>query len=86
MICPIHHTHFGRGFAGRGRRRCYECERTRPMIPEDCTLVAIDTGHGYQLEVRDGDHMLAILAWPESWPEIVSPSHLTVAGFKILPA
>ena len=56
------------------------------MIPEDCTLVAIDTGHGYQLEVRDGDHTLAILAWPESWPEVVSPAYLTVAGFKILPA
>lgn len=31
MICPIHKTHFGKGFAGRGRRRCYECERTKPM-------------------------------------------------------
>lgn len=31
MICPIHKTHFGRGFAGRGRRRCYECERNQPM-------------------------------------------------------
>ena len=29
MICPIHKTHFGRGFAGRGRRRCYECERNQ---------------------------------------------------------
>lgn len=25
--CDIHQRHFGRGFAGRGRRRCYECER-----------------------------------------------------------
>ena len=31
MICPIHKTHFGRGFAGRGRRRCYECERNQTM-------------------------------------------------------
>ena len=27
--CDIHKTHFGKGFAGRGRRRCYECERTQ---------------------------------------------------------
>ena len=31
MICPIHKTHFGRGFAGRGRHRCYECERKQTM-------------------------------------------------------
>ena len=31
MICPIHKTHFGRGFAGRGRRRCYDCERNQTM-------------------------------------------------------
>ena len=56
------------------------------MIPEGCTLAAIDTGNGYQLEVRDGKHTIAILDWPASWPEIVTPAYLTVAGFEILPA
>lgn len=25
--CHIHQKHFGKGFFGRGRRRCYQCER-----------------------------------------------------------
>ena len=33
MLCPIHKTHFGKGFAGRGRRRCYECERSKMDEP-----------------------------------------------------
>ena len=65
----------------RGRAR-----KEPTVIPEGCTLAAIDTGNGYQLEVRDGKHTIAILEWPASWPEIVSPAYLTVAGFEILPA
>jgi hypothetical protein len=56
-------------------------------MPESCRLVAIDTGEGYALEVQDSTgETIAELAWPESWPDIVSPAYLTVAGFKILPA
>ena len=56
-------------------------------MPEGCILIAVDTGEGYSLEVQDtGGKTIAELAWPESWPERVSPAYLTVAGFTILPA
>lgn len=59
----------------------------RGKTPEGCTLVAVDTGEGYALEVLDGSgNTIAELAWPESWPAVVSPTYLTVAGFSIRPA
>ena len=55
--------------------------------PENCTLVAVATGDGYMLAVEDENRqVVAELAWPESWPTIVTPAYLTVAGFKIVPA
>ena len=55
--------------------------------PESCTLCAVDDGGCYVLEVLDSKgRVIAYLDWPKSWPEIVSPSYLTVAGFKIVPA
>lgn len=55
--------------------------------PESCILVAVDTGGGYLLGVEDSrGNTVAELAWPESWPQTVSPDYLRVAGFKILPA
>ena len=56
-------------------------------MPEGCILIAVDTGGGYSLEVQaPNGKTIAELAWPDSWPEIVTPAYLTVAGFKILPA
>ena len=26
-FCPIHKCYFGKGFGGRGKRRCYQCEK-----------------------------------------------------------
>lgn len=54
---------------------------------DSCTLVAVDTGEGYSLEVMaPNGQTVCELAWPESWPTTVTPAYLTVAGFKILPA
>ena len=55
MICPIHKTHFGRGFAGRGRRRCYECERNAMgEAPFEFLLNRLD-GNGANVAVRQAD-------------------------------
>jgi len=38
--------------------------------PEDCELVAHDTGDGWALSVEDTNHdSICHLKWPESWPE-----------------
>lgn len=54
-------------------------------VPENCVLVAYDTGDGWYLGVRNGKGKeIAMLAWPESWPESMSPAQLKEFGFKVI--
>lgn len=52
--------------------------------PEGCKLVAHNTGDGWALTVQDqnGD-TVAMLEWPESWPEIMNADQIREAGFRI---
>lgn len=53
--------------------------------PEGCYLTAHDTGDGWSLEVRDyHGNLLGYLAWPESWPEVLSAAELREKGFGIV--
>ena len=52
--------------------------------PEGCRLVACHDGEGWGLEVHDRDgKFVAMLAWPEEWPESVDATFLTNAGFEV---
>ena len=54
--CDIHQKHFGKGFAGRGRRRCYECERTTMgEAPFDFLMNRLD-GNGAVVTIHQSDH------------------------------
>ena len=66
-----------------------EVKAMRRDVPEGCTLTAVHTGDGWALEVsfpekheRHGE-AVAMLAWPESWPEWVDTDFLTKAGFEV---
>lgn len=54
-------------------------------VPENCKLIALHTGDGWHLAVenQDGDE-IAILAWPESWPGIMTDDDLTKCGFEVV--
>ena len=55
--------------------------------PEGCVLVAVRDAEGWCLTVEDADgEEVAMLAWPETWPERVGPEYMHVAGFKVVPA
>lgn len=58
-------------------------------IPEECKLIAVHTGDGWSLEVHQNagdidDELVAYLAWPKQWPEIVSSKQLEVMGFEVV--
>jgi hypothetical protein len=57
------------------------------LCPEGCILVAVRDADGWCLtvETTDGEEV-AMLAWPETWPERVGPEYMHVAGFKVVPA
>ena len=57
------------------------------MIPEGCKLVAVMDGHGSSAEwglcVEDENgKTVAMLRWPEFWPEKVKKRDLERFGFK----
>ena len=58
----------------------------RPPVPEACVLTAHYTGDGWLLavETHDLDDVVAILDWPESWPERMTDKELMLFGFKIV--
>lgn len=55
------------------------------FTPEDCKLVAHNTGDGWYLGVQTKDYEdICSLKWPDSWPETVSTAFLKTAGFEIV--
>jgi len=54
------------------------------MIPENCKLIAHWTGEGWYLAVQDRGRDIAILAYPEAWPESVDSNWLHANGFEIV--
>ena len=54
--------------------------------PEACVLTAHYTGDGWMLavELPDFSDVVAILDWPESWPEEITEKELIMYGFKIV--
>lgn len=53
--------------------------------PEDCCLVAHDTGEGWALTVEDSSHeTIAYLAWPTSFGESQTAAELQAKGFIIV--
>ena len=54
-------------------------------VPEQCTLVAVHTGDAWHLAVEDcnGDE-IAVLGWPNSWPETMVTAELKAAGFEVV--
>lgn len=58
--------------------------------PEGCTLLAVDTGEGWELEVgyplghENEGEAVALLAWPPSWPEQMTSAKLTEFGFEVV--
>ena len=63
-----------------------ECPACRAVNapPEGCKLLAVWGGDGWCLEVLDPttNGCLAILEWPDSWPEIMTADQLRKAGFE----
>jgi hypothetical protein len=54
-------------------------------IPEDCKLIAHWTGDGWYLAVQNAQgEDIAILAWPDQWPEKMTENALNLAGFQIV--
>ena len=53
--------------------------------PDGCVLQAVDTGDGWCLEVANPatEECVALLAWPESWPETVTAKQVAEFGFEI---
>lgn len=53
--------------------------------PEGCVLQAVDTGDGWYLEVANPatEECVALLAWPESWPETITAKQVAEFGFEI---
>jgi len=99
MICPIHRTHFGRGFAGKGRRRCYQCERENmtELDPEKITAqqrfnrVQEDLGLIYSRlketadELQDSrSEVAALKAQIGAVPEDVHPARATPAQLSLI--
>ena len=73
-----------------GKHACVPCMREqceinlRKRTPEGCVLEAADTGDGWSLEVRASDGpLVAILAWPETWPVNVTRDKLIRSGFEV---
>lgn len=55
------------------------------MIPENCKLVAAWSGDGWSLEVHnEAGNAVAILAWPEAWPEKLTNEQLEERGFDVV--
>ncbi len=53
--------------------------------PEDCCLVAHDTGDGWALAVEDTSHeIIAYLTWPSSFGESQTAAELQSKGFIIV--
>jgi len=53
-------------------------------IPEGCTLVAISTGDGWELDVRDLEgEVVAMLAWPKAFGDEKTTEDLRAMGFEI---
>jgi len=54
-------------------------------IPEGCKLIAHHTGDGWYLAVQDTEgNDIAILDWPDSWPEEMTTEQLRIFGFEIV--
>jgi len=64
-----------------------DLDRYRQMVspPEGCVLQAVDTGDGWCLEVANPatEECVALLAWPESWPETITAKQVAEFGFEI---
>jgi hypothetical protein len=59
--------------------------RVVDALPENCTLVAHDTGDGWCLAVEDAEHStIAMLAWPEAWPRTQTAVQRLLKGFVIV--
>ena len=58
----------------------------KPPTPEGCVLTAQHTGDGWLLavELHDLSDVVAILDWPESWPEEITEEQLMLYGFRII--
>ena len=55
------------------------------MDPEDCVLVAFDTGDGWALIVEDQDgNGVCYLKWPDSRPKTMTIKQLEKYGFKVV--
>ena len=53
-------------------------------IPENCKLTAAHTGDGWELAVVDSkQNLMALLDWPNAWPEIIGCEKLEEFGFEI---
>lgn len=54
-------------------------------VPEDCELVAHDTGDGWALCVENDEHdVIAYLKWPASFREFQTAEQLRAKGFVIV--
>ena len=71
-----------RAQSSRCLRRFVRLELLTTMIPENCKLIAAHTGDGWSLEVHNEHGAIAMLAWPESWPETMTTKQLEAAGFE----
>lgn len=53
--------------------------------PEDCILVAHDTGEGWVLGVENQKRdVICYLKWPKSWPKMMYKESLNNCGFEVV--
>ena len=54
-------------------------------VPENCRLVAHNTGDGWALVVENRDRdVVCYLAWPKNWPDWLTAADLECFGFEVV--